>query len=93
MNRARVIEAADLSLLVARGLLRPGGDHRARMAARKHLGEAFRLYTQAGLSQRANMVARYAYRLLRRKRASDPTTLEDAMLEYLYGPGGRGGAR
>ncbi len=89
--RERAIDAASISFLSARRALRCCGDPQLRLHARKQLAEAYRLYMEAGLSHRANVVARYAYRLLRFKTPDDVTTLQDAILEHLYGPRGRGG--
>jgi hypothetical protein len=89
--RERTIDAADLSFLMARRALRSRGDRQLRLHARRHLAEAYRYYTEAGLSRRADVVARYAYRLLRFKTPDDVTTLQDAILEHLYGPRRQGG--
>lgn len=86
MTRSQTIDAAETALLVARrhaAMARHCPE--AAEATRRYLLDASRLFTAAGLSHRADTVARYAYRL--RPRGEQATvTLTDALLEWRFGP-------
>lgn len=86
MTRSALIEAGELAFLVARRRLasaRPSPD--AVAAARKSLHEAAAYFMAAGLSHRADTVARYAYRI-RPRCEQTSVTLTDALLQWRFGP-------
>lgn len=87
MTRSRKIETAELAFLTARRFARQAdGSPLVAASVRRLLKEAHGLFAQAGMTHRAEIVARYAYRL-RRRDTSNIVTLNDALLAWRFGGG------
>lgn len=94
MNRTQVIDAAELELLVARRQLAQSKEKPELVSLAEHgLRRAMRLFSEAGMTHRAETVWRFLYRLRKRRPASDVITLEELLADYRFGrPRKRGDA-
>jgi len=92
-HRVDLIDEADIHMLVARRRTRQVRDYGASMALTgdidTSLRRACRLYTLAGLTHRADVLARFGWRLVKLRRIRLPhtkPTLSEPMLEKRFGP-------
>jgi hypothetical protein len=96
MNRVQAIDAAELELLAARRQLAQS-ELRPELLplATNGLRAAARLFLEAGMTHRATTVWRYAYRLRKKHRRSQPssdvTTLTEVIEEMMFNHGRKEG--